>query len=143
MTMTDNLFIAIPIIAVGALAWDVARRWMTLTHGRLMSADKTQSLERNVSTLHDRVKLLEADVIKAADKLVNYDKRLDDAFKHINERIDEVSHRVGNLTDEMVKRDKAITNVAEEVQKIREKEVMTLAAPLGGIPRPSKGFSSR
>lgn len=49
-------FLAVAMIGCAAFAWDACRRYMQLAHGRMLSADRSQTFERAITQLETRVK---------------------------------------------------------------------------------------
>jgi chromosome segregation ATPase len=165
-----ELCISIALVAVGGMLWDAARRWMTLAHGRMLSADKSQTFERALTQLETRVKRMDelfgmattrisdtqSETNRANARLDEADAKLEALTKTADGAV--TSHEMGALYNDLrewrVKaestfeklsadidtRDRAITNVAEEIVVLKQQQTMALA---GVANLPKHGFAGR
>jgi len=191
-----ELCISIALVAIGGMLWDAARRYMQLAHGRMLSADRSQTFERAITALDLSNKQLDhgldqlkqrldehsgnfRDYAKVLDIQANKQSGLDvrqgqtdNIVGDIYKRIQELAANVGTLglhtktdADRMLteieanaawrakaeatfeklsadidKRDRAITNVAEELVVLKQQQTMALA---GVANLPKHGFAGR
>src|SRR5258708_278176 len=63
--MPESLPIALALVALAVAGWDCVRRYMQLAHGRMLSADRSQTFERAITQLETRIKALVEDVATA------------------------------------------------------------------------------
>lgn len=77
----STLWIAIALLGCAGLAWDAARRYMQLAHGRMLSADRSQTFERAITQLETRVKGIAS---TADDDRVRSSSRYDDHVACLN-----------------------------------------------------------
>lgn len=186
--MPESLPIALALVALAVAGWDCARRYMQLAHGRMLSADRSQTFERAITTLDTRVKQLSDAYDTLQDVVLTGRKRIDElqaekadaaTFASINDlsvviedmklldkrvtahdrsladyghALSQDAQRFAGLTDwqktcersiellqaDIDKRDKAITNVAEEVAGLQRQQALAL---MGIAKTPKHGYA--
>ena len=84
--MPESLPIALALVVCAVAAWDTAKHYMQLAHGRLMAADKQQAFERELTAQSTRI-------AKVADN-VAHDRSQHDM---LTTRVEELAANVGTL----------------------------------------------
>jgi len=66
-----ELCISIALVAIGGMLWDAARRYMQLAHGRMLSADRSQTFERAITQLEMRLRALDSQQTSGIDQVIS------------------------------------------------------------------------
>jgi septal ring factor EnvC (AmiA/AmiB activator) len=162
-----ELCISIALVAVAGMALFGWLRWMTLAHGRMLSADKSQTFERALTQLETRIKTLDAecagntglnnkfsrdlhDVVQVVTSVRGNLDALAELVKSIDSmKLDcraydawtaKAEQTFEKLSADIDTRDRAITNVAEELVVLKQQQTMALA---GVANLPKHGFAGR
>lgn len=171
--MPESLPIALALVALAVAGWDCARRYMQLAHGRMLSADRSQTFERAITQLETRIRGLVEDVATAlatreyavglGNQLAEVERVAKAEIHGLNGRFDDVRHvleqrrvaldewregladwqktcerSIELLQADIDKRDKAITNVAEEVAGLQRQQALAL---MGIAKTPKHGYA--
>jgi hypothetical protein len=149
--MPESLPIAVAIVVAVVAGWDTLRHYMQLANGRLMAADKQLAFERELTAQSTRIAKVADNVAHdreqhglLATRIAGFGGQISDLQNVANI---EVNARLGwqakaeatfeKLSADIDKRDAAITNVAEEVKKLIERDTMRQA--LAAAPRHKLG----
>lgn len=178
--MPESLPIAVAIIVAVVAAWDWARKDLQLAHGRMLSADRSQTFERAITALDlsnkqldhgldqlkqhmdgfeaalkgkadaatfasindlsvviEDMKLLDKRV-KAVDCLKLDCSAYDDMRAGLTDWQKTCERSIELLQADIDKRDKAITNVAEEVAGLQRQQALAL---MGIAKTPKHGYA--
>lgn len=178
-----ELCISIALVAIGGMGLFGWLKWVQLAHGRMLSADRSQTFERAITQLETRVKQLNDayDTLQTValtgrqriEELQAQHNQIVDSFQAIKaseaetdvvleghaKRLADYGHalsqdaqRFAGLTDwqktcersiellqaDIDKRDKAITNVAEEVAGLQRQQALAL---MGIAKTPKHGYA--
>lgn len=148
--MIDHILIALVCAAAVGVAWDYGRRKLQFEHGRLLTADKTSHLERNldllrvatrtdIATIREEIAQLFHAAQQDAVKLKALESQSNDAPFIAHMAASKAwqttcEQSVLMLQAELEKHGRAVVNVAEEVQKLQEREALALAG-VANVPK--------
>lgn len=123
--MPESLPIALALVALAVAGWDCARRYMQLAHGRMLSADRSQTFERAITTLSTQANLLADDASRKKEQIAEIGSSLDDVRRRFYDiEKQEPLSRLGVLESELIdlKRSFGVAYGAQDqvISKLRE-----------------------
>lgn len=135
--MIDHILIALVCVEAITAAWWVAHRKLQFEQGRMLTADKTSHLERNLDLLRVATRADIASIREAMQAAEQAPVPVAQLLAHMAASKawqTTCEQSVLMLQAELEKHGRAVVNVAEEVQKLQEREALALAG-VANVPK--------